>query len=124
MALLFVVIVPNQAACVRTWVLMLFFPEEDQRRSIEAAPAPRIIRKTVSASASRWNSKPSPYLRSRPVHKQAELMMDHRNSDDHVAEDSKGRNTSEQPEDKTQSTEEFRRNRQKREWGRECASCR
>jgi hypothetical protein len=57
-------------------------------------------------------------LRPRPVHKQAELVMDHRNRDGHVAEDSKGRNASEQPEDKTQSTEEFRRNCQNREWGR------
>ncbi|HXM68639.1 MAG TPA: hypothetical protein VN911_18065 [Candidatus Acidoferrum sp.] len=44
--------------------------------------------------------------------------MDRRHSDGHVAEDSKGRNASEQAEDKTQSTEEFRRNCQNREWGR------
>src|SRR5580692_11750800 len=45
-------------------------------------------------------------------------MMDHCNGNGHVAEDSKGRNASEEPEDKTQSTEEFRRNCQSREWGR------
>jgi hypothetical protein len=46
--------------------------------------------------------------------------MDHRNSDGHVAEDSKGRNASEQREDKTQSTQEFRRNCQNREWTGMC----
>src|ERR1700674_3753136 len=44
--------------------------------------------------------------------------MNHRDGHDHVGKDSKGCNASEQSEDKTKSAEEFRRNCQKREWGR------
>jgi len=47
-------------------------------------------------------------LRPRPVHKKAELMMNHRNGNNHVAKDPKGRNTSQQSDDETQSAEEFR----------------
>lgn len=45
-------------------------------------------------------------------------MMNHRNGHEHVAENSKGRNPCEQPEDKTQSAEDFRGNSQKCEYGR------
>src|SRR5882762_956269 len=57
-------------------------------------------------------------LCSSPVHKEAELTMNQRDGHHHVAKDSKGRNTSEQSEDKTQSAEEFRSNGQKCEYGR------
>src|SRR5437868_5837428 len=57
-------------------------------------------------------------LRTSPVHPKAELMMDHCDSHDHVAKDPKGRNASEQSEDKTQSAEEFRGNGQKCECSR------
>ena len=42
-------------------------------------------------------------------------MMDHRNRNQHVAKDAKGRNASEQSEDEAQPAEEFRRNGQNRE---------
>jgi hypothetical protein len=35
-------------------------------------------------------------------------MMNHRNGNNHVAKDPKGRNTSQQSDDETQSAEEFR----------------
>src|ERR1700756_1261079 len=54
-----------------------------------------------------------------PVHKKAELMMDHCNRHNHVARDSKGGNPCEQAEDKTQSPEEFCGNSQKCEYGRD-----
>jgi hypothetical protein len=38
-------------------------------------------------------------LCSSPVHKEAKVMMNHRNSNGHVAEDSKGRNAAEQADD-------------------------
>jgi hypothetical protein len=38
-------------------------------------------------------------LRPRPVHKEAELMMDHCDRYEHVARDSKGGNAGEQAED-------------------------
>src|SRR5258708_28669368 len=44
--------------------------------------------------------------------------MNQRDGHDYVAKDSKGRNASEQSEDKTQSAEEFRGNGQKCEYGR------
>src|SRR5579864_2306518 len=42
-------------------------------------------------------------LRPGPVHKEAELMMDHCDRYEHVAKDSKGGNASEQAEDEAQS---------------------
>src|SRR6267378_3514806 len=52
-------------------------------------------------------------LCSSPVHKEAELTMNHRDGHDHVAKDSQGSNASEQSENKTQSAEKFRGNGQK-----------
>src|SRR5258705_13838033 len=43
-----------------------------------------------------------------PVHKEPELMMDHRNRHNHVARDSKGCNTGEQAEDEAESPKELR----------------
>src|ERR1700704_2654507 len=57
-------------------------------------------------------------LCSGPVHKEAESAMNHCDGHDHVAKDSKGRNASEQSQDKTQSAEEFRGDGQKCEYRR------
>jgi hypothetical protein len=50
--------------------------------------------------------------------------MYHGDGHDHVAKDSKGRHAGEQPEDKTQSAEEFRGNGQKCECGRDVQDAR
>src|SRR5712692_639779 len=59
-----------------------------------------------------------PLLRSSPVHPEAELTMNHGDRHEHVAKHSKGGNPSEQSDDKTQSTQEFRGDGQKREYRR------
>jgi len=48
---LFFIMCADHAANGRTWPLMLFFAGEDNRRSTEAALAPRIIKKTVMGDA-------------------------------------------------------------------------
>src|SRR4029077_752598 len=58
-------------------------------------------------------------LRARPVHKEAELMMDHYDGYEHVAKDSKGGDAGEQTEDEAQSPKEFRGNGQKCEYRRD-----
>src|SRR5579872_3259991 len=58
-------------------------------------------------------------LRPRPVHKEAELVMDHCDRYEHVAKDSKRGNAGKQAEDETQSPEKFRGNGQKCERGRD-----
>jgi hypothetical protein len=45
--------------------------------------------------------------------------MNHRNGNNHVAKDTKGRNTSQQPDDESQSAEEFRRDCHNRQKGRD-----
>src|SRR6266849_3108887 len=54
-----------------------------------------------------------------PVHPEAESTKNQRDGHYHVAKDSKGCNAREQSKDKTQSTEEFRGNGQKCEYGRD-----
>src|SRR5258708_5227007 len=60
-----------------------------------------------------------PFLCSRPVHPEAEVTMNHSNGHDHVAKDSKRRNSGEHSKDQTQSAEELRSDGQKCEYSRD-----
>jgi hypothetical protein len=57
------------------------------------------------------------FLCPSPVHPEPEPAMNHRDGHDHVAQNPKGSHAGEQPEDEAYSPEEFRGNRQKREYG-------